>query len=328
MQLASKNMQAATYVYLKYLGSSGFSKKLWAVARIALIKMANDPLCVLSVHGRPLEMPLSHALPAYLQAHEKYDSLPGRISDYMHLTRGSFKCIDVGANIGDSIAAFYKNDRDLFLAIEPNPNFFRYLVSNWAWNRNVKMISAICSSDSVKAGFAIKEKAGTASIVEASGGVVMTRQPLDEIVRICPEFGDADILKIDTDGHDFDVIAGAANLISSSYPAVLFECDVFESQGYLKDCLDVLRLFQSSGYNQCLVYDNFGYLMGKYLLEDLSSLKRLFFYQLTSKFYYFDILVMKDSDIAQFYMKEVDYFVSEMRNKTLQWDAFAAAEVA
>ena len=45
---------------------------------------------------------------------------------------------NVGANIGDSVAAFYKNNKDSFLAIEPNPSFHEYLFANWSWNKNLK----------------------------------------------------------------------------------------------------------------------------------------------------------------------------------------------
>jgi FkbM family methyltransferase len=325
--MAGKVVHIGTYVYRKILCSTGLRRKLWEIARQLLIRIAHDPECVIFIHERQLKMPLSHSLPKYLLAHEHYDRLPGRISDYMHLTGAGIKCIDVGANIGDSVAAFYKSDKDTFLAIEPNPKFYQYLVANWCWNSKVKAISAMCSSDSITAKFSINEKAGTASLTEAANGVEMKRQPLDEIVDNMPEFKDANILKIDTDGHDFEVIAGAAKLILSSQPTVLFECDVFGNEKYLNDCLRVLKLLQSSGYSLCLIYDNFGNLMGRYSLGDLSAIKRLIFYQLTSPLLYFDILVMRDTDISLFYVQEVNYFISKMANKNLKLQALYSAEV-
>jgi hypothetical protein len=58
--------------------------------------------------------------------------------------------------------------------------------------------------------------------------------------------------------------------------------------------------------------------MGKYLLNDLQGFKNLLFYQLTSNFYYFDILLMKDEDIVPFSSSEITYFINEIPNKSLQ----------
>ncbi len=320
-------MNLATFVYQRFLGSTGFRKKFWKLARKTLIQIAYDPACRLSIHGRILQLPLSHALPEYLKAHPHYDRLPGRISDFIRQRQGAVRCIDVGANVGDSVAAFYNSDQDLFLAIEPNPNFHKYLLANWSWNHNVTPISTICASERSSGTFTIQEKSGTASVVKTAGGATMTARPLGEIVNDYPPFKQANILKIDTDGHDFEVIAGAKKLISSKQPAVLFECDAFGNDQYVEDCLGGLNFFLSSGYHFFLLYDNFGHLMGKYPLSDLSAIRNMLFFQLTSPFYYFDILVMKDADIAGFYKSEVDFFVEQMPDKSLQQAARSAAEL-
>lgn len=329
MQGISKgeNVKIATFVYKKILDSRNIRRNFWNFIRVILIKVLNDPSCTLPIHGRLLKLPLSHALPAYLKDHKHYDRLPSRISEFLHQTQGNVRCIDVGANIGDSVGAFYKNDKDTFLAIEPNPGFYEYLVANWGWNKNVNPISVICSSKSTSETFTIQEKSGTASILQTKNGTKMARLPLDSIVDDFPEFKNANIIKIDTDGHDFEVIAGAQMLISGNQPAVLFECYAFANDNYVEDCLKALIFFLNSGYNFFLLYDNFGNLMGKYPLSDLSAIRSLLFYQLTSPFHYFDILVMKDADISGFFRTEVDYFVEEMPDKSLQLTAMAAAEI-
>ena len=275
------------------------------------------------IHGRHLKLPLSHSLPDYLKQFRFYDRLPQRISDYIHQQQGHLNCIDVGANIGDTIAAFFRKDTDTFLAIEPNPKFNKLLKENWDWNKNVTVVSDICSSGSSENTFVIHEKNGTASILQASNGRKMRRRPLDEIVDDYPFAASANILKVDTDGHDFEVLAGSGKLISRNHPIVLFECDYFENTNYVEDCLRTLRFFEQCGYNHFLLYDNFGGLMGRYSLSELSPFQNLLFYQLTSNFYYFDILVMKDEDIYRFHQAEIDYFTNQMASKSLQRTAAA-----
>jgi hypothetical protein len=105
-------------------------------------------------------------------------------------------------------------------------------------------------------------------------------------------------------------------LISRNHPIVLFECDVFDNINYVEDCLSTLRIFERSGYRYFLLYDNFGSLMGRYSFSNLSPFRSLLYYQLTSSFHYFDILVMKDEDISHFYQAEIDYFTNSMPEKS------------
>lgn len=321
-------MAIATVVYKQYLASKGGrTRKYWSFIRKALIKLSADPTCSLSIHGRLLKLPLSHLLPEYLKENRFYDRLPQRISEYIHQKQGYLNCIDVGANIGDSVAGFYKEDSDIFLAIEPNPKFNKLLAINWGRNKNVTAISDICPSSSDEANFEIREKNGTASIFQTSNGIKMSKRTLDEIVDDHPNSLNANVLKIDTDGHDFEVLAGAKRLLARNLPVVLFECDAFENTAYVEDCLRTLKLFEQSGYEYFLLYDNFGNLMGRYSLSDLAPFQNLLFFQLTSNFYYFDILVMKSEDIFQFYKVETNYFTDMMANKSLQRTTIAATEL-
>ena len=189
------------------------------------------------------------------------------------------------------------------------------------------MVSDICSSDSCEATFTIQEKEGTASVVQTENGLKMRRRSLDEIVNDHPSMANANVLKIDTDGHDFEVIAGANRLLARNLPVVLFECQPFENTtNYVEDCLGALNSFKETGYNYFLVYDNFGHLMGRYSLFDLSPFKNLLFFQLTRPFLYqFDILVMKDEDVFQFYKEETVYFVDKLPYKSLRRTASVAA---
>jgi FkbM family methyltransferase len=317
----------ATLVYRRLLLSEGVTRRLWSVARRILISLCNDPSCALTLHGRLLTLPLSHNLPLYLSQYPHYDRLPSRISEYIHSTQGHLTCIDVGANIGDSIASLYLDNTDTFLAIEPYPKFHEFLTANWSSNHNVTPLAVACSSDAGPRAFVVHEKRGTASLRQAPHAPATPSMPLDLLAKQHPHFMAANLLKIDTDGMDFEVIAGAAQLISASLPAVLFECEASSRPTYVEDCLDTLRFFRRVGYEHFLVYDNFGTLMGKYSLADLSVFQNLLFYQLTGFFEYFDLLVMGEDDLVVLWEREIDYFAEHPIKESLQPAARAAARL-
>src|SRR5574341_805534 len=144
----SVTMDLPTFTYRQFLKSTGAMARCCIYVRNLLIRSMNDPECSMDIHGRTLKLPLSHALPYYLKSFPYYDRLPGRLSDFIHRNYGFLKCIDVGANIGDTIAAFYKDQNDKFLAIEPNPKFYKYLQKNFGEKENIKILDFFCSSSS------------------------------------------------------------------------------------------------------------------------------------------------------------------------------------
>jgi len=305
-------MNLATFIYKRTLAAEGLSYRLWKQLRRLFVYILNDSPCLLSVHGRVLRLPFSHTLPLNLKSYPCYDALPARLGKFIGKKEGQLRCIDVGANIGDSIAAFFQNESDQFLAIEPAEKFNRFLQKNWGQSKNVRILSYICSSSDNSASYEVKGHAGSARIVPSESGIQMESRSLDTILLEQAYLRDVNMLKIDTDGHDFEVISGAKNAIESQRPSILFECDAFGNSNYISDCMDCLQLIHERGYEYFLLYDNFGYLMGKYSLRDPGSFKDLLLYQLTSNFYYFDILVLKTEYLDEFLELERNYFNSRI----------------
>ena len=305
-------MNLASFVYQQYVNSGRLGRKLWSIPRKMLIKLLGDPMCGMTIHGRKLQMRVSHSLPGYLKDFPLYDRLPQRLSRYVKRKSDRLTVIDVGANIGDTIAAFYTDASDRFLAIEPDPNFRKFLQANWGQNPNVKIISDLCSSESLQGTFKIEEKNGTASLVPSTDGLAMRSRTLDDILKEHSFAADADVLKVDTDGHDFKVLAGARDWIAHRKPIVLFECAPFGNPRFVQDTIDTLSGFARSGYSHCLLYSNLGNLVGKFSLNELSPIKNLLFYQVLTDSLYYDVLLVPESDLATFYASEVDFFVGQI----------------
>ena len=320
-------MFVSTMVYKNLISSKGGKRSFLKLLRLFMVKYLNDPLCSLSVHGHMLEMPMSHLIPLYLDVHEYYDRLPKRLSNFVTNKYGHLNCIDVGANIGDTIAAFYTDENNIFLAIEANPKFYKILESNWGSKANVSLVAALCSSHNDNGIFAVNEDKGTAIISQEENGISMSIRTLDSIVKDHPASANFNVLKIDTDGYDFEVISGSLGIIKENLPAIFFECSPFENDNYVEDCLHSLNLFKDIGYNNFILYDHLGYLLGLYQIDQLSHFNNLIFYQIASDACYFDILIMRDEDIFDFYRGEKANFVSNFKNESLQNAIKAAAAI-
>lgn len=304
-------MTFSSKVFNNSLNSHGVWRIMWMYLRRKIIAVCKDPSCLMQVHGRNLWMPLSHSLPVFYLEHPYYDRLPGRISAYIHKTQRKVVCVDVGANIGDTVAAFMRDEKDRFIAVEPNPKFLKHLKKNWGSTPNVEIVTDVCSSQKSAAHFSILEANGTATITESGKVKVSGCRTLDDIVEEHLNNQCVNVVKIDTDGYDFEVLLGGKATIAKSRPIVLFECDLFANKQFVSDVIATLKFFKSCGYIDFLIYDNCGNLMGRFSLDDFSIVYQLLFYKLQGGVGYYDILLLPSQDSDAFYRAEVEWFLNE-----------------
>ena len=153
-------------IYNNIINSKGLVNLFWRAMRRIFIKIYPNTPCRMLIHGKIMAMPFDHALPMYLNDLPFYDQLPSRISQYIGARLKIVNCIDVGANIGDTIAAFKKSRNgaldDFYVAIEPNPYYSNYLKINWT-DREAMFLPFLCGSSEMEGFVNFKDSNGTAS---------------------------------------------------------------------------------------------------------------------------------------------------------------------
>ena len=310
------------YIMKKYAYSkSKLIRVIFSRIRKFCIFIFNDPVCSIIIHNKMMKMPLSHEIVRYLEEFKNYDRLPYRLGRFIKDSGRNICGLDIGANIGDSIAAFCPTDIDVFLAIEANDHFLKFLNYNWKQCENIKILNVLCSSqDEDNCQYNIEESKGTANIQSNSSGIILSTRSIDSIRDEHTSFKNINIIKTDTDGFDFKILEGAKKTIKECKPIVLFECDIFGNLEYVSDISNAFQMFKSSGYSHFLLYDNFGNLMGAHDLSSLTSFYNLMFYQLSSHFHYFDILFMPNDSFTCFYEQELNYFARKNSNEILNYN--------
>ena len=294
-----------SYIHRMTTSSSRTLRVFWNTLRIFCISVFNDPVSRTLVNGKILNLPLSHQLPIYISAHPEYDKLIGRISSWLRKDYESITFIDVGANVGDSIAHFRPSPNDLIIAIEPNEKFYSFLLKNYGYLSNIKIIKSICSSKEEYLKLTFNENNGTASLINVDSAPIIETTTIDLISSQIINKKQINFIKIDTDGYDFEVLKGAREAISINSPVCMFECDVFNNKNYVADINEALYFFHTRGYSYFLVYDNYGYLIGKHSTCDRKWFLQLIPYQCSSGIYYFDLLFINDNKITEFYKLEL-----------------------
>jgi FkbM family methyltransferase len=313
-----KSMPILSFIYRQWLDnvdSTNPIRGLYATLckRIRrVILFVADPACKMEVANQQLWMPLSHLLPFYCRPGTEYNTVLTRLANFIRASHGRLCLIDVGANVGDTIVMCGVTDSDSVLALEPHPLYFDYLRRNFGEHPNVQRLQSVCGAeDAASVAVEMKTGRGSAQIQQAtSGETKMATTRLDTLLRNHPDFLDCNLLKIDTDGYDFDIIRGASHFIERANPAVLFECNIFQNPNYVRDVALAFKFFNKAGYRHALIYDNLGYFFSRVDLQKPESFGFALFHQLIEKTHYFDILMMPNAEA--FLHAELNYFTSSV----------------
>ncbi len=321
-------MNLPTRVSTAFLAASGRRQRVLGRLRRWMIAAFGDPPVEMVVHGHRITLPMSHTIPELLLAKPQHDRQLGRLADFLRERRGRLVAIDVGANVGDTLAAMVgaaSGADDRYLAIDPNAEFQRFLVANWGSDARVTIVDAACGARDADVQAVMQRRDGTAVLTEQADGTRVRMTTLDALVREHPSFAAPDLLKIDTDGFDFFVLEGARGMLCATHPAVLFECDHFVASGYVERVRAALRLLLECGYAHMAAYDNVGYLMGCYSLRDTRAFEQQLFYQMASPLHFFDLLVLPDDALDAFLEREREHYVRTEVPAALADDARAVA---
>jgi FkbM family methyltransferase len=235
------------------------------ITRVVLARNPDPPVEV-DLGPRRLWINWSHNLPGFLRSHPNYEGEIGRVASFLHRKRGRLVMIDVGANVGDTIATMPELEGARFLCIEGSKRFFGLLVRNFGSDTSVCCVNAVLTDGEGNiSGRTFVELRGTAHLDMSSSNDHHDSAPvetLDALVNDRGEFASPDLLKIDTDGFDFRVIKGASKLLARSRPILHFELafTLWEQVG--ATCVsDALLWLSDMGYRTGILYDNLGYLI-------------------------------------------------------------------
>ena len=139
----------------------------------------------------------------------------------LNIDTNSSMAIDIGANIGNHSLYFSDYFRKVY-SFEPNPRTFKVLLINAELTNNIECFNYGLSDEAKTATLSInKFNIGGATISETSEGILQTielktldsKKDIDNVM----------LIKIDVEGHEYNAINGARNVIQRDNPIIIFE---------------------------------------------------------------------------------------------------------
>lgn len=250
----------------------------WRVAR-ATIRAARrlqitlgDPNVTYRIGRVALKMPLSHQLPYYRTTYPQYSSNIGRIASAVQQKYPDLTMVDIGANIGDTVAIVRVETEIPILSIEGAPAYLALLNENLRTLRDVEIEAAFLDSSPGPLSASLRMSDGTGHLaLREEPEAELSVTTLDDVLLRHPRFASSKLTKSDTDGMDCQILSGARRHLMEARPVLFFEYDPDLTARAGADASAVFDLLDATGYRHVLVYENTGDLL---LLLDLHD-KRL-----------------------------------------------------
>lgn len=276
--------------------------KLFFILRRLFIKLSN-PNVNFFFYDANITIPLSHDLPLNKTAFPQYSDNLGQIARLLSKDNLSLKVIDIGANVGDTVCIIKYYSTASILCIEGNNNFIGLLEKNTSQFKDVSIYKAFAGehkTDKLK----LNTELGTANIsIDGYDGESIELQTLDEILIKVPDFANANLLKIDTDGFDNTIIRSAKEFITNSHPVIFFEYDPYFLGRINEDGISIFDFLEERDYIEMILYDNWGNFYGKVNVSDKNAIRE--FHEIAKRkqgVEYFDICIytIKHLDIFRY----------------------------
>lgn len=278
-----------------------------------------DPLITSDIAGFLFTLPFSHKLPFILKDYPYYSSNLARIAKYVKEKYAELKVIDVGANIGDSVAILRKEEFFPILCIEGDEQFFSILEINASSFTEVYIAKQFLGQETKRMYVVSTKLGGTGNLQEDQNSTqIVEIKKLSDFIKQYSVFENAKMLKIDTDGFDCKIIRGALSFLNQAKPVIFFEYDPFFLNKQEDDGFSIFASLGNIGYKKILIYDNFGRLLLSVDIDNLDLLKEIHLYFMGRKSYlYCDICVFHSEDIDLFEVtreSEIKFFTNELSN--------------
>lgn len=227
--------------------------------RRALLRISLDPAVEHRVAGRSLLVPLSHDLPKFIARFPLYNVHQRVVARSVFGKYPRLTAVDIGANVGDTVA-YWRSAGDFpILAVEGDPVFAGFLTLNTHGDASIEHACTYLSDEEGSRMMATYRGGGTARIeLQDDGAPAIAMQTLPSLLDRHGRFAHAKLVKIDTDGHDIAILNGALPWLASSRPVIVFEYFPALVPAGPSAARGIFDALASVGYRTLLFFENTG----------------------------------------------------------------------
>ncbi|MFB9139012.1 FkbM family methyltransferase [Maritalea porphyrae] len=210
-----------------------------------------------------LRLPDDHTLREIYLAHPSYDFVHWNIISSLVAENGlsNIGLIDVGANVGDSIAHFRRRHLGRIIAIEPDEVFRGFCQENCNQFNDVSVLQSLVCPQEYQGAVSFEKIVQTGRTVLGDGEVY--RGSYISVSQLLKRIPGPLVFKTDTDGFDAEILCELVNCIEQGdgrVKVISFEGPTEEqmNSGSFGQFLDPIKRLQAFGY-RVLILSNLGF---------------------------------------------------------------------
>lgn len=239
------------------------------------------------------------------------NNLLGTLSVFVAKKYPGMNVIDVGANVGDTLAVI-KTAIDIpIIAIEGDNTSYRFLEKNVKQFDNVTILKQFLGEKKQTVQVSIEKNGWNTTLIPTEGeGEKLNLLTLDELLDQ-QQLANRQIkvLKVDCEGFDTIILRGASDLIKQKHPVVFFEYNKTNMNAIQEDGLSTLLSLEKYGYQSVMFFDNYGRYMLTAPINNHELIKELHNYTEdgVSQVGYYDLCLFHedDRDVAAAFTEKV-----------------------
>lgn len=271
------------------------------IKRLYRIIHPEKPQRFYEIDGFTLDMGNGHMLSLIQRENLMYD----RFVPYLGKLAGNSVdkwIIDIGANVGDTVAGMIKHTACNILCVEPTEKFYDLCRKNIKgfgekYQDRVSLVQAyIVENEEKEYGSVISGGTAVRREFENVASSVWSYRLATVLNKHKINFGDVALIKVDTDGYDSECIMSVGEVLKDISPFLYWENQIDTIEQYQK-FLKMVEYLNKMEYENFFIFDNFGnYLceVNDVGLKDINAyLLRMLQKQSTRSFYYVDVLAVK-----------------------------------
>lgn len=228
----------------------------------------------------------------------------GILADCVAQKYNNLNMIDVGANVGDTIA-IVKSKIDIpIIAIEGDNTSYQFLETNSKQFQNLSLIKAYLGEEKNTIGVDVEKSGWNNTIVPNSNSKnQITLDTLDNILEKQNLLhNNLKLLKIDTEGFDTIILRGCNEILKKHKPIIYLEFNGENMRANGENGIATILNLKQFGYKNILIFDGLSNLILSTNLENEKLLLQLNNYIFTEGAIlpYFDICIFhnEDSDLS------------------------------
>jgi FkbM family methyltransferase len=255
-----------------------------------------------------LYMPANNIQLIHYKMYPQLNSQLGRLAMIIEKKYSDMTAIDVGANVGDTVAVI-KSAIDIpIIAIEGDEISYKFLEKNIRQFSSVSSVKTFLSDKTYEVKADLKKSGWNTTIIPSEEGQLVSFKMLDQLLNSKKfESSIIKLIKIDVEGFDTIVLRGSTGTIKKHKPVLFFEYNRDRMLDMGEDGLSTLISFKDYGYNKTIFFDHNGRLLISTSIKNITEINCLHEYAVgkNNLLGYYDICMFhqEDDDIGHEFLE-------------------------